>query len=207
MANCCQNKACELERLNKSQAKVLWIVLVINATMFFIEFAGGVVAHSFALAADSLDMLGDAIAYGSSIYVINRGTRAKAMSASLKGSIMIFSALVVMVQAFYRLLSHEAPKVSVMSSITVLALVANLTCLMLLNRFKNDDLNMSSVWLCSRNDLIANTSVLAAAGLVWWTGSPWPDLIVGFGITVLFLQSGLSVLSKARAELQPSVRT
>jgi cation diffusion facilitator family transporter len=192
--------------MNKKQAKVLWIVLFINAAMFLVEFAGGIFARSLALSGDSLDMLGDAIAYGSSIYVINKGSRAKTLSASLKGMIMIVSAIVVLAQAVYRLIKHATPEVSLMSSITILALMANMTCLALLTRFKNDDLNMSSVWLCSRNDLIANSAVLAAAGLVWWTGSSLPDLIVGLGITALFLHSGLSVLSKARAELQPSAR-
>lgn len=201
MGDCCQNKSCDLEQMNKSQAKVLWIVLAINAVMFVVEFGGGIYSRSLALSGDSLDMLGDAIAYGSSIYVINKGRRAKALSASFKGFIMVASAFAVLGQAIYKLLSPTTPEVPVMSALTLLALVANITCLALLTRFKNTDLNMSSVWLCSRNDLIANTSVLAAAGLVAITKSHWPDLIVGLGITALFLKSGLSVLGGARREL------
>lgn len=198
MGDCCQNKSCELAQLKKDQSKVLWVVLVINAVMFFVEFGGGLISSSLALAADSLDMLGDAIAYGSSLYVIHRGTRAKALSASLKGGIMIFSAAVVLLQALWKIKTLSIPEVNLMSGITVVALLANITCLILLTRHKNDDVNMSSVWVCSRNDLIANTSVLAAAGVVVLTQSPWPDIIVGLGISLLFLKSGLGVLKQAR---------
>lgn len=206
MEDCCQKKSCELEQLNRRQAKVLWVVLVINATMFVVEFGGGIISRSIALSGDSLDMLGDAIVYGSSLYVINMGRRAQAASATLKGVIMIGSAAVVLAQAIYRMYVQSTPEVSLMSGITLLALMANAVCLALLTQFKNDDLNMSSVWLCSRNDLIANSSVLVAACLVWWTGAFWPDIIVGLGITVLFMRSGLKVLGQARKELQPMTR-
>ena len=204
MDECCQAKSHALEQLHRSQTRILWIVLAINVTMFVVEAVAGWLGRSLALSGDALDMLGDAIAYGSSIYVINKGRRAKAMSASLKGSIMVLAALGVLAQAVYRLVTRTTPEAAVMGGVTALALAANVTCLVLLTRFKNNDVNMSSVWLCSRNDLIANVSVLAAAGMVWWTGSYWPDTIVGLGITALFLRSGLMVLAQARAELRPT---
>ncbi len=201
MGDCCQSKSCDLEKMQKDQSKVLWIVLVINAVMFFVEFGGGLLARSLAVTGDSLDMLGDAIAYGSSLYVINKGRKAKALSATLKGSIMLMSALAVLGQAVWKIASQTTPEVGLMSGLTATALIANITCLVLLTRHRAADINMSSVWVCSRNDLIANTLVLAAAGLVALTKSPWPDIIVGLGITVLFFKSGLSVLSGARREL------
>jgi Co/Zn/Cd efflux system component len=146
-------------------------------------------------------MLGDAIAYGSSLYVINKGRKAKALSASLKGGIMLASALAVLAQAVWKITSQTTPEVGLMSGVTAAALIANITCLVLLTRHRADDINMSSVWVCSRNDLIANTSVLAAAGLVALTRSPWPDIVVGLGITALFFKSGVGVLAGARREL------
>jgi cation diffusion facilitator family transporter len=201
MGSCCQEKSCDLAKLRKEQAKVLWIVLAVNAVMFLIEFGSGLIAHSIALTSDSLDMLGDAIAYGSSLYVINKGRSAKAWSATLKGSIMLFSALAVLAQAVWKLTHQVQPEVTLMSGVTLLALLANTTCLVLLTRHRSDDVNMSSVWICSRNDLIANTSVLAAAGLVFLTNSHWPDFVVGLGITALFFKSGIGVLRNARQEL------
>lgn len=201
MTDCCQNKACELQSLQKDQARVLWVVLAINALMFVIEFGSGLLARSLALTGDSLDMLGDALVYGASLYVINKGNKAKAMSASLKGTIMLVSAGAVLVQASFKLVTRVPPEVPLMTGVTLLALVANVTCLALLTRHRSDDINMASVWMCSRNDIIANVAVLLSAGMVYLTHSYWPDFAVGLAITVLFVRSGLGVLRQARREL------
>jgi cation diffusion facilitator family transporter len=190
--------------MRKEQATVLWIALAINVVMFVVEFASGLYAQSLSLTGDSLDMLGDAIAYASSLYVINRGRKAKALSASLKGGIMLVSACAVLAQAIWKMVVRMPPEATVMGGVTLLALVANVTCLYLLTRHRNDDINMSSVWICSRNDLIANSAVLAAAGLVAYTHSPWPDIVVGLAITFLFFKSGMGVLAGARQELRAS---
>ncbi|MEY4066023.1 MAG: hypothetical protein RIR26_2231 [Pseudomonadota bacterium] len=204
MGDCCQSKSCDLAKMRKEQATVLWIALAINVVMFVVEFASGLYAQSLSLTGDSLDMLGDAIAYASSLYVINRGRKAKALSASLKGGIMLVSACAVLAQAIWKMVVRMPPEATVMGGVTLLALVANVTCLYLLTRHRNDDINMSSVWICSRNDLIANSAVLAAAGLVAYTHSPWPDIVVGLAITFLFFKSGMGVLAGARQELRAS---
>ena len=199
--HCCQHKAKELEKLQKRQAKILWIILIINAVMFVVEFSGGIKAASLSLTGDSLDMLGDALVYGCSLYVIEKGKKAQARSAILKGGIMFLTAIAVFARATYQLFAQTVPTVSLMSEIGILALVANLICFLLLIRHRNDNINMSSVWLCSRNDIIANTSVLLTAGLVFLTGSFLPDFILGLLLTVVFAQSAGKVLQKARAEL------
>ena len=199
--HCCQHKAKELQQLQKRQSKVLWIILVINAVMFVVEFSGGIKAASLSLTGDSLDMLGDALVYGCSLYVIQKGTRAQAQSALLKGGIMFLCAIAVFARATYQLFAQTVPTVSLMSEIGILALLANLICFLLLIRHRNDNINMSSVWLCSRNDIIANTSVLLTAGLVFLTDSFLPDFILGLLLTVVFAQSAGKVLTQARAEL------
>ena len=199
--HCCQHKAKELEKLQKRQRKVLWIILIINAVMFVVEFSGGIKAASLSLTGDSLDMLGDALVYGCSLYVIQKGKKAQARSAILKGGIMFITAIAVFARATYQLFAQTVPTVGLMSEIGILALVANLICFLLLIRHRNDNINMSSVWLCSRNDIIANTSVLLTAGLVFLTGSFLPDFILGLLLTVVFAQSAGKVLTQARAEL------
>ncbi|WP_019506761.1 cation transporter [Pleurocapsa sp. PCC 7319] len=199
--HCCQHKAKELEKLQQRQSKVLWIILVINAVMFVVEFSGGIKAASLSLTGDSLDMLGDALVYGCSLYVIQKGKKAQARSAILKGSIMFITAIAVFARATYQLFAQTVPTVGLMSEIGILALAANLICFLLLIRHRNDNINMSSVWLCSRNDIIANTSVLLTAGLVFLTGSFLPDFILGLLLTVVFAQSAGKVLTQARAEL------
>ena len=200
--HCCQKKSTELEKLTQRQSKVLWSVLAINAVMFVVELLSGIRANSLALTGDSLDMLGDAIVYGSSLYVINRGARAQAKSALFKGGIMFLFAVVVFARAIYQAFLNTSPEVKVMSAIGVIALCANLLCLFLLTRHRKDNINMSSVWLCSRNDIIANVSVLIAAGLVAVTHSPIPDLVGGVLLTFVFARSAGKVLTQAWGELQ-----
>lgn len=200
--HCCQKKSSELEKLNKQQSKVLWTVLSINAVMFGVELLSGIWSNSLALTGDSLDMLGDAIAYGSSLYVINRGSKAHAQSAILKGGIMFLSAVVVFARAVYQLAFSTIPELKVMSGVGLMALCANLICLYLLTQHRNDNINMSSVWLCSRNDIIANASVLGAAGLVYVTKSPLPDIVVGFFLAVVFARSAGLVLTQSFQQLK-----
>lgn len=199
---CCQNKGCELTKLKKQQAKVLWVVLLINGVMFIIEFGAGLQGDSLSLTGDSLDMLGDALVYGSSLYVINKGTKAQAGLAFLKGIIMFFFAIGIFGRASYQFLTGTTPEVTLMGTIGLMALLANLCCLLLLTRHREDNLNMSSVWLCSRNDIIANTSVLVAAGLITLTHSSLPDLAVGLLLTFVFAQSAGKVLSQSWTALQ-----
>ena len=202
MANCCNDKACELDALRGRQSSTLKWVLAINAVMFVVELTAGLMSGSLSLLADSLDMLGDALVYGFSLYVVARGARMKARAALFKGIIMALFALFVLGQAIYRILFPHVPVFEVIGAIGLLALAANGICFFLLWRHRSDDINMSSVWLCSRNDLIANVSVLFAAAGVWLTHSGWPDILVGLALAALFVRSALFVLRGAITELR-----
>ena len=197
MAGCCDDKSCEIEALRGRQSSTLKAVLGINASMFVVELTAGLLAGSVALIADSLDMLGDALVYGFSLYVIARGLRMKAVAAMFKGAIMAAFGLFVLGQAVYKIIVPEVPVFETIGAVGLLALVANGLCLALLWRHRGDDINMKSVWLCSRNDIIANLSVLFAAAGVWLTNSGWPDILVGLAIAALFLRTAFSVLREA----------
>lgn len=136
--NCCQKKAGELSKLKKQQGRVLWTVLLINAVMFVVELGAGIQSASLSLTGDSLDMLGDTLVYGSSLLVINRGRKAQARSALLKGSIMFLSTVAVFAGASYQLFAGTTPEVRMMSAVGLIALFANLLCLFLLTRHRND---------------------------------------------------------------------
>jgi cation diffusion facilitator family transporter len=204
MSGCCEEKSCEIVALRVSHARVLWIVLGINALMFVVEGVAGVMAHSTALLADALDMLGDALVYGFSLFVVARSLRWQARAAMAKGAFMLVFGLGVLVEAGYKALHPIMPVVGVMGTIGALALAANAVCFALLYRHRSDNLNMSSTWLCSRNDLIANVGVLVAAGAAYLIDSRWPDIIVGCIIAALFLRSALSVLRDASRALSPA---
>jgi len=176
-------------------------VLVINAAMFAVVLAAALYAGSTALLADSLDNLGDALTYVLSLWAVARGTTAKARVALVKGVLILAGALVVLGQVGYRLVVPTTPLFEVMGAFSILALMANGLCLALLSRHRHEDVNMSSVWECSRNDIVANLSVFAAAAGVWLTGQGWPDLVVGLALGVFLLRSALRVIGQARREL------
>lgn len=197
MDSCCENKADELVALRVRQGRVLYVVLAINAVMFLFEFVSGWLARSTALLGDSLDMFGDASVYALTLYVLHRSERTRAGAALVKGAFMLLFGLVVIGDAVRKSVLGVLPDAEWMGAVGIIALAANTVCFVLLYRHRGDDLNMRSTWLCSRNDLIANTSVLGAAALVGLTGTLWPDVAVGIAIAALFLHSAWQVLTEA----------
>ena len=191
------DECCEVREIPREQRRTLQIVLLINAVMFLTESVAGVLAHSTALFADSLDMLGDAIVYGFSLYVIGRGIAWQARAALLKGLIMAAFGIGLLVQVAFKITSGVTPTVEVMGLVGTLAFAANLGCLALLWRRRGDDINMRSAWICSRNDVIGNAAVLVAAGAVAVTGSPWPDIVIGLLVASVFGRSAVQVVRDA----------
>jgi cation diffusion facilitator family transporter len=202
MDACCEQKAEEIKTLRGEHRKVLIVVLLINAVLFVVEAGAGLLAHSTALLADSLDMLGDSLVYGFSLYVLWRSAEWRATAAVLKGIVMAAFGIGVLAEAVYKMTAAVVPVAETMGVIGLLVLLGNGLCFLLLFRHRSDDLNMRSTWLCSRNDIIANLSVLLAAAGVRMLDSGWPDILVGAAIAALFLRSAFTVLSESFAELQ-----
>ncbi len=201
MDHCCEAKTEELAALRIRQGRILWIVLAVNLVMFCLEFGAGYLASSTALLGDSLDMLGDTFVYAFSLYVLNKSAVWRSRAALSKGLVMLIFGIGVLLEAGLKLHAGGLPGVSTMAGVGALALVANTYCFVLLSRHRADDLNLRSTWLCSRNDLVANSAVLVAAALVAQFQSLWPDIVVGVGIAVLFLRTAVTVLRESRAEL------
>ena len=197
MDHCCEKKTEEIARLQGRHSRVLYTVLWINAAMFFIEGIAGVVAHSTALLADALDMLGDALVYGFSLFVLTRSARWQAGAAFAKGVFMMAFGLAVLGEAAYKIIHPVLPSVETMGFVGGLALAANLVCFLMLYRYRGDNLNMKSTWLCSRNDLIANVGVLFAAFGTYAFSSQAPDVAVGLAIASLFLHSAGLVVNQS----------
>lgn len=202
MKSCCEKKSGELVHLRQRQAHILRIVLLINAAMFVAEFSMGIISRSTALLADSLDMLGDAVVYGFSLYVLHKSERMRATAALLKGMVIFAFGVGVLIETVRRTFAAAPPIAETMGIMGMIALAANALCLVLLTRHKNDDVNMRSTWICSRNDIISNVGVLLAAVAVWITGSKWPDIIIGFVISGIFLRSALPVLIESAAAMK-----
>lgn len=202
MSGCCNNDSCTLDALRERQRGTLRIVLLINAVMFVVIVAASLYGKSAALLSDSLDNLGDALTYALSLYVVSKGAAAKARVALFKGLLILLAACVVAGQIVYRLFEPALPIFEVMGIFSLLGLAANGACLFLLWRHRHEDVNMSSVWECSRNDIASNLSVFIAAGAVWLTGSGWPDIVVASALVILLMRSAVRVIQSALVELR-----
>lgn len=182
--------------------RVLWVALAVNFTMFFVEFGGGLGAHSASLLADAVDFAGDAANYGVSLAVLGMGAHWASRAALVKGFSMMAYGTAVLTKAAWSFLMVGTPQPMVMGAVAVTALVANLSVAGMLYAYRDGDANMRSVWLCTRNDAIGNVAVLAAAIGVFGTGGAWPDLLVATIMATLAVLSGWSTVHLARAELR-----
>lgn len=201
MADDCCSPA---EALRERQSSTLKIVLAINAVMFCVLVVAALYARSSALLSDSLDNFGDTLAYAFSLYAVGLGARMKARVALFKGLLILLAALAVTGQITYKLIYPSVPIYQAMGGFSLLGLVANSACFLLLWRHRAEDVNMSSVWECSRNDIASNVSVFVAAIGVWATGAGWPDIFVASCLALFLLRSAARIVSSARVELRAS---
>lgn len=201
MADSCCGKTIEVRALQARQRRVLITVLAINAATFLMMVTAAILARSSSLLSGGLDNLGDALTYGLSLAVVGASAPAKARVAVFKGLLILGAAIAVGVQIAWRLAHPATPLFEAMGAAALLNLAANAACLWLLSPYRDDDVNMASVWECSRNDVWEGVAVLAAAAGVWLFGNGWPDLVVASALLLLFLRSALRVLASARREL------
>lgn len=202
-AACCDGIS-EPHRGNESYRRVLWAVLAINAAMFAVEVAAGLVAGSAALQADALDFLGDTANYAISLFVAGMALRYRATAALVKGSTMGAFGLWVVGSVFWHVAHGTLPNAFTMGAVGVAALIANAASFGLLWAYRSGDANMRSAWVCTRNDVLGNLAVLLAALGVFGTGTGWPDIIVATIMAMLALQGAWIVINQSRADLRIS---
>lgn len=181
--------------------RALWIVVVLNVGFGLFEIVGGFLAGSQALKADALDFLGDGSITFVGLLALAWTERARARVALVQGLFLAGLGVFVIAMAAWRALNAVPPEAELMGGIGIAALAVNVVAAWILSRFKEGDSNVRAVWLFSRNDALANVAVIVAAGLVYWTQSAWPDLVVAAAIALLFLHSATEIIRDARREL------
>ena len=189
------------QSVSPTYKKVLWVALVVNLGIFIVEVASGLKAGSVSLLADSLDFFGDTANYAVSLFVLGMALSIRAKAALVKGATLGIFGVGVLAYTAYRLWTGQVPEPLTMGVVAVLALVANVAVALMLYKWREGDSNMQSVWLCSRNDAIGNVAVVAAAGLVAWTGSAWPDLAVAVLMATLGITAARTIITQAWREL------
>lgn len=178
----------------RDQTRVLRLLLAINATMFVVELVAGWLGESAGLLSDSLDMLADATVYGISLWAVGRTMAAKRRAARISGWFELALALFMLAEVARRAIWGSDPQPPVMLGTAALALIANVTCLAALARHRHGEVHMRASWIFSANDVIANLGVIVAGGLVLWTTSPIPDLVIGTVIGLVVLRGALRIL-------------
>ena len=191
---------CSIEVDSAEQARILWIVLGINAAMFVAEFVAGLIAQPTGLVADSLDMLADAAVYGVSLYAVGRSAGLKRRAAMLSGVLQVMLALSVAGEILRRMIVGSEPEPTFMIGVSLIALVANVICLALIAKHRDGEVHMRASWVFSKNDVIANVGVIAAGGLVLLLDEHWPDLVIGSLIVIVVFRGGISILADAKRE-------
>jgi len=180
---------------------LLWLALGINASMFALEVVAGLIAGSVSLHADALDFLGDSFNYAISIAVLTMALTWRARAALLKGATMGVLGLWVIGEAAWHIYIGRVPEPIVMGAVGFAALLANAVVALMLYRFRDNEANLRSAWICSRNDVLGNIAVLLAALGVFGTGTLWPDVVVAMAMATLALQGSVTVIKQSLDEL------
>ena len=196
MSNCCATEA-----KNATEKKLLWIVLILNFTMFIVEFIAGWLADSSALLADSLDMLADAAVYSLSLYAVGKSLLYKGRAASANGYLQLSLGVLVLLDVTRRIWLGSEPHSELMFSIGFIALIVNVICFGLLYQFRQADVNLKASWICSRNDMLANIGILVSAFFVGRLNAAWPDWVIGSIIAIIVIHSSIAIIREARASI------
>lgn len=182
--------------------RALWIVVLLNVGMGLVEIVAGFYGKSEALKADALDFLGDGTITLLGLVAIGWSLAWRARTAYVQGLFLSALGIGVLVSTGYRVFVLNQPEAEIMGAFGIIACIVNVAAAFVLMPHRAGDANVRAVWLFSRNDAIGNLAVVAAAGLVAWTGTPWPDLAVAAVVAGLFIQSSYAILKDARGELQ-----
>ena len=193
---------CGTELDPRSEKSTLLILLAINGVMFLVEFTTGLFADSSALLADSLDMLADATVYAIALYAVGRSMSAKVKAAMLSGIFQLTLGVGLLVEILRRVIWGSEPVSMMMIVIGILALIANVVCLILIAKHRRGEIHMRASWIFSRNDVIANIGVIIGGTIIYMTESRWPDLIIGTVITVIVLFGAWQIFREAQSEMK-----
>lgn len=196
--NCCDTNE---HNWDCKYRKILWVVLFINLGMFVLEIFSGLISGSQSLLADSLDFFSDAANYGISLYVLSKSVTLRAKASLIKGYSMGVFGIFVAISTIYKVFFAVTPKAEIIGTVGFIALTANLFSAFLLYKYRKGDSNRTSVWICSRNDAIANIAVICAGIGVWITSTKWPDLMVAFIIASISLSGAFQIIRQAKREL------
>jgi Co/Zn/Cd efflux system component len=87
-----------------------------------------------------------------------------------------------------------------MIGVGALALLANITCLLIIWGQRDGEVHMRASFIFSQNDVIVNVGVILGGIFVWALDSRFPDLIIGGIVSFMVLRGGLRIIRDAGDE-------
>lgn len=189
---------CDTDAAQQLERRTLCVLLLINATLFVAEAVVAWIAQSTGLLADSLDMLADAIVYGTALYASVRSVRLQRHAAFASGIVQIALGVGVLLEVVRRCLLGSDPISTLMIVTGCVALVANVLCLFLIAKHRKGGVHMRASWIFSTNDVLANVGVILSGVTVRVLDSPIPDLLIGGIISLVVVYGGFRIIRQAR---------
>lgn len=200
-SSCCSSSSTDVQNDQKYR-RILWIALIANFAMFGVEIVAGALGRSLALTADAMDFFSDGANYAITLIVLGMALPVRAKAAFFKGFCMGLVGLYVLYSSIAHIIEGTIPRAEVMGIIGFMALITNVIVALLLFAHRKGDANRQSIWICSRNDAIANIAVMIAGLGVWQSQTGWPDIIVGLGIAGLGLWGAAQIMLKSIKEIR-----
>lgn len=198
---------CNIEITDASQKGILLKLLGLNATMFVVELVIGIISESTGVLADSLDMLADALVYCVALYAVGRCSRIKSQAAFFSGCCQVIIALGIFSDIIRRVIYGSDPSSLLMFLVSIVALIVNTYCLQLISKEREGEVHMRASYIFSKNDVIANSGVILASFLIYLTDSRWPDILIGFIITLIVFLGGLKIISSTKRHSDSEIST
>jgi Co/Zn/Cd efflux system component len=181
--------------------RVVTAVALLNLAYFGVEFAVALTIGSVSLFADSIDFLEDTAINVLVLLALNWRRERRARLGMFLAAVLLAPGFATLWTAWQKFGAPVPPAAVPLSIAGLGALAVNLTCALLLARFRHAGGSLTrAAFLSARNDVAANVAIIAAGGVTAFTLSVWPDLLVGIGIFVMNLGAAREVYEAAREE-------
>ena len=172
----------------------LILAFIINLIMLTADLTFGLMMNSASLLSDAANNSGDAFILGSSILVLSSNNIVKNRLALLKGIIMVVFGLWAFYHVYLGLIGASQLSGGIISVVGVISLIGNTFVALMMHQHHHKDINFKSAFICCRNDAIASAGIILAGALVMFTGSFWPDIIIGAVIASIVCNGGIKVI-------------
>ena len=181
------------------------IVAVLNLAYFGVEFSVAEIIGSVSLLADSIDFLEDALVNFLIVVALGWTLARRAIVGKILAGILLIPSLATLWIAWHKFSLPVPPEAIPLSLTGGGALVVNLSCALLLAKYRHHAGSLTrAAFLSARNDAFANIAIIAAGFLTAYTVSAWPDLIVGLGTAAMNADAAREVWEATRAESRRS---